>query len=371
MNVLFASSIATWGGGENWMLSAALGLAARGHDVALATRRGSELQRRAAAAGLAVDGLEFHGDLDPAASWWFSRACRRGRRDVLCVNMDKVLRVAGPAARLAGVPAVVPRRGSEMPLGRKVSHRWAYLDVATGVIANSEATRRTLLASAPWLPPARVRVIYNGLNLGACDRPARRAAVRAALGAGDGAPVLGLVGELTARKNQALLVRELPALRARFPGLQAWLVGEGPEREPLARLAADLGVADAVRLLGFRDDVPDLLAGIDLLVHPARVEGFGYVLVEAMAAGKPVVAAAASSIPEIVVEGVTGHLVPPDDGAALRDAVARVLADPARARALGEAGRARARERFSIPRMLDELETYFAELVARRQANRG
>lgn len=394
MNVLFASCIRHWGGGEKWMLSAALGLRERGHAVAVAGRAGSELLARARAAGLPAHGVAFHGDFDPAASWFFYRLCRRLRPDLLCTNMDKVLRVAGPAARLAGVPAVVPRRGSEMPIGGKVSHRWAWREIATGVIANSEATRRTMLESAPWLPPERVRVIYNGLRLEEYDLPGWRASVREELGTPADAPVIGMIGELTARKNHALLLRELPELRRRFPGLEVWIAGEGPERERLLALAREAGggagpgapggvpdgapaggagargsagAGPAVKLLGFRGDVPYLIAGIDLLAHPARVEGFGYALVEAMAGGKPVIAAATSSIPEIVADGKTGLLFPPEDGAALREATARVLADPGLARTLGEAGRTRARALFSLERMLDEVEAYFAEHIAARR----
>lgn len=394
MNVLFASCIRHWGGGEKWMLSAALGLRERGHAAAVAGRAGSELLARARAAGLPAHGVAFHGDFDPAASWRFYRLCRRLRPDLLCTNMDKVLRVAGPAARLAGVPAVVPRRGSEMPIGRKVSHRWAWRSIATGVIANSEATRRTMLESAPWLPPERVRVIYNGLRLEDYDLPGWRASVREELGTPAEAPVVGMIGELTARKNHALLLRELPELRRRFPGLEVWIAGEGPERERLLALAWEAGAVaqtvgaqagagaggagggsgsgsagegPAVKLLGFRRDVPYLVAGIDVLVHPARVEGFGYALVEAMAGGKPVVAAAASSIPEIVADGKTGLLFPPEDGAALREATARVLGDSGLARTLGEAGRTRARALFSLDRMLDEVEAYFAEHIAARR----
>jgi glycosyltransferase involved in cell wall biosynthesis len=173
------------------------------------------------------------------------------------------------------------------------------------------------------------------------------------------APLIGMVGELTGRKNHLALVRQLPALREQWPELRVWIAGRGPEERTLREEAERLGVAEAVSLLGFRRDVPALLDAVDLLVHPALMEGFGYVLVEAMAAGKPVVAAAASNIPEVVSEGETGLLFPPGDGAALRAAVARVLGDATLARTLGEAGRERVRREFSLPRMLDELEDYF------------
>ncbi len=370
MHLLFSSCLTEWGGGEQWMLSAARGLSGRGHVVRLACRVGSELGRRARAADLPLDELSFRGDLDPVTSWHIWRICRRHRIELCCLNMDKVLRVAGPAARLAGA-AVMPRRGSESPVGGKVSHKYAYLKVADGVIANSEATRDTMLASAPWLPPDKIRIIYNGIDCGRFADTSARARVRAAQGAGPDDPVIAMVGELTSRKNHFVVVERLAALRARFPGMQLWIVGEGPERATLADLAAEAGVGEALHLLGFRDDVPDLLQGSDLFCHPALREGFGYAIVEAMAAGKPVIAARASNIPEIVVDGETGLLVAPDDGTAWEAAIDGLLTAPDRAAALASAGRERAHARYSLARMLDETEAYFRECRKRRGERRG
>ncbi len=363
MNILFASCIEHWGGGENWMLSAALGLRDRGHGVRLAARRGSELHKRGQAAGLAVTGIRFHGDFDPVASFTFWRLCRRHRIDVLCTNMDKVLRIAGPAARLAGVDAVVPRRGSEMPIGNRISHKLTWKHIAAGAIANSEATRRTMLESAPWLPADQVRVIYNGIDLERYARPETREAVRGMMGSDEDTPVIGMVGELTGRKNHMLVVRCLPAIVERLPDAQVWIVGEGDQREELLDEAEHLGVRDHLHLLGFRDDVPELLGAVDVLAHPALMEGFGYVLVEAMASGRPVVAAATSNIPEIVVDGLTGYLCAPEDAEIWTRRLLEVLEDGALQQRLGQAGQQRAQELFSFERMISEVEAYFGELA--------
>jgi len=363
MNLLFASSIATWGGGENWMLSALEGMAGRGHRVWLAGRPGSELVRRAGALGLECVEMDYRGDFDPRTFWRFFRHCRRENIDVLCTNMQRVLRIAGPAARLAGVRAVVPRVGSQSPLGGKISHRWAWRHVAAGIIANSGATADTLRESAPWLPPGHIRTIYNGLRLERYAATAeRRAEARRRLGTAPEAPVIGMVGELTTRKNHILVLRRLPALIERFPGLRLWIIGEGDQREVLRTEADRLGVAGHLVLAGFRDDVPDLICGMDLLAHPALMEGFGYVLVEAMAAGLPVVAAHASNLPEIVDEGETGYLIDPADAAQWENRLCEVLADDELRAQLGARGRRRAHERFGFERMLDDLESYFAEL---------
>jgi glycosyltransferase involved in cell wall biosynthesis len=173
--------------------------------------------------------------------------------------------------------------------------------------------------------------------------------------------VIGMVGELTSRKNHRIVVEQLDLLRDRFRDLHLWIVGEGPERESLRRAA---GVhADALRLLGFRDDVPRILQGIDLFCHPARMEGFGYAVVEAMASRKPVVVARASNLPEIVPDGDAGLLCDPDDGAAWATAITELLGDRASAERLARAGFERAHRLYSIDRMLDEVEAYFAKLI--------
>ncbi len=364
MNILFASCINHWGGGENWMLSTAIGLAARGHQVHIAARRDSELHQRGRDAGLPMTGVRYHGDLDPAASFLFWRLCKKLHTDVLCTNMDKVLRIAGLPARLAGVKAVIPRRGSEQPIGNRLTHKLTWKHIATGAIANSQATCRTMVESAPWLPPDRVRVIYNGIDLDRYLDPELRPAIRGMMGTEPDAPVIGMVGELSDRKNHILVVRLLPALISRFPGLQVWIVGEGDQRQLLLDEAERLGVTEHLHLLGFRNDVPALISGMDLLAHPSLQEGFGYVLVEAMAASKPVIAADTSNLPEIVVEGQTGYLCAPDDPRMWIQRLVEVLENGSLRTRIGQAGRTHAQQRFSFDRMLDEVEAYFKEQMS-------
>ena len=150
-------------------------------------------------------------------------------------------------------------------------------------------------------------------------------------------------------------MRALARIREREPAAVLVVLGEGPER---ARLEAMAG--EGVYLPGRVGDVASWYRRAEVLVHPARWEGFGLALLEAMLAGKPVVATDVSSAPEIVAGGETGLLVPPDDPAALADAVLELLADPAHAAAMGEAGLARARNEFSVAKMADRTAALYA-----------
>jgi glycosyltransferase involved in cell wall biosynthesis len=213
---------------------------------------------------------------------------------------------------------------------------------ASKVIVITEALARFQVERV-GLPADKLEVIHYGLD----ELPA-------AWGSNppDDVPpdarVLLAVCRLEPQKGLDIAVRALPEIRARHPQAELVVLGEGAQRSELEQLAASLQVP--VHLLGRVPDVSAWLRRAELLVHPARWEGFGLALLEAMLAAKPVVATNVSSIPEIVADGETGLLVPPDDAAALAAAVTRVLDDPA---GYGERGRSRAQSEFSVARMTD------------------
>jgi glycosyltransferase involved in cell wall biosynthesis len=212
------------------------------------------------------------------------------------------------------------------------------------------------------LPRSKLRVIHYGL-----DQPP------AAWGA-QGGPALEpderlvlAVCRLDTQKGLDVAVRALAVVRQAEPRATLVVLGEGPLRGRLESLATELGVQDAVHLPGRVGDVAAWLRRAELLVHPARWEGFGLALLEAMLCGTPVVASAVSSIPEIVLDRETGLLVPPDDVDALAASILELMRDRPLAAALGTAGQARARAEFSVARMTERtLEVYEEAAVQRR-----
>jgi glycosyltransferase involved in cell wall biosynthesis len=178
-------------------------------------------------------------------------------------------------------------------------------------------------------------------------------------------PRIVTVGRLAAPKDALTLVRALAALGP-LP-FRAVLVGDGPDRAEVEAAVRSLGLADRVELAGSRADVPDLLAAADLFVLSSRSEGAPFSILEAMAAGLPVVASEVGGVAELVAHGETGLLVPAGDPAPLADALRTLLVDPGLRSRLGAAGRARARERFD----LRALRGAHVELYARELARRG
>ncbi len=358
--LVLMSSLTRYGGGERWMLDAGAGLAARGWRVTQIARPGSEVLRRAQTLGIDAHAVEMRGDLDVFAASRVATIIRRHRPDAMCVNLDREIRIAVLARAMVSAsvrPRLFPRRGSEFPLKDKWHYRLVYKRFVERVIVNSRATQKTMLAPVDWLTDADTQLIYNGIPIPPLptneDRARQREVLRAEQDLPHDAVIVLLVGELNERKGQHLLLQAV----ARLPRqVFALFVGDGDARDALRQQASELGVTERVRWLGFRDDVSDLLLAADVLTLPSRIEGFGYVLVEAMAAGVPVVATAASSIPEIVVEDETGYLVPYANVDALTSRLSSLVSDPELRIRMGAAGYDRAAERFNIERMLDELE---------------
>jgi glycosyltransferase involved in cell wall biosynthesis len=219
--------------------------------------------------------------------------------------------------------------------------------------------------------PSRVRRVYHGLEPPvtlALEREGQR--IRAELGISPDAFLVGNVGRLALQKGQRHLIAAMPMLLERVPRAHAVIAGGGDLEEFLIELADEMGVAERVHVLGPRKDVPALMHAIDVFAMPSIWEGFGLVLLEAMAAGRPVVASRVATIPEVVADGETGVLVPAGDPLALAEALARLADQPTLARQYGEAGRERLRTRFSIEKMVGDTELLYRELVDERLADR-
>lgn len=278
------------------------------------------------------------------------RLLRRLRPDVLHLNLRhpyacQYALAAGLATRGVRVVAVehrpVPAADRLQRLLKRLTSRWLAAHVA---VSDSSAREMERLAG---LPSGTVRTIHNGLA--PVERQPRR-------GAGS---LLGAAGRFVPQKGFDVLLRAL----AELPQASLLLVGDGPERPRLERLVDELGLRDRVELTGWRTDAAALLSAVDAVVVPSRAEPFGLVALEAMSAGLPVVASAVDGLVEVVTDGVTGLLVPPDDPHLLAEALARVLVDRELSRSLGERGREAARSTFSRERMTEAFEDLYRAVL--------
>jgi len=356
VRVLHVDSARGWRGGQNQVLLTARGMAARGHDVAIAVRAGGALAERARAAGLAVWELRFRGDLSPAAVLPLAAAMRKTRPDVVQLHDPHAVSAGLLARRFAGRVALVATRRVDFALRGPFSRRkYAACD---RVIAVSDAIAGVL--GRGGLARDRLRVVYEGVP----DRPPQpggRGALRA-LGIPDDAPVVGNVAALTGHKDQATLLAAAAKVATRVPAARFVIVGEGELRDRLEAHSRRLGLEGRCVFAGFRDDLDRLIPSFTVFCLSSHMEGLGTSLLDAMAFGVPVVATAAGGIPEAVADGITGRLVPPRDPDALAAALVEALENPARRAAWGRAGRQCYEERFTADRMVEATLAVYAEL---------
>lgn len=365
MRILFINTIQMFGGGEVWMLRSLKALRDRGHQVFLLCRPGVLLEQRAKEAGIRVFTFQVRGDFGPLSILRTARLIKRENIQIILNNMEKELRFSGVAAKLVGNCVVISRRGIDHPLKNKLRYRFTYNVLADGIIANSRATKASLLKNAPWLNPDRIKVIYNGID----PEPFLQPPVydlKEKLGLAPQARIIGFVGQLDERKGIDTLLASFEIVASENADVHLVLAGEGAKRAAIEQFARQHNLTARIHLLGFQKDITDIMKGIDALVLPSLWEGFGIVLIEAMAAGKPAITTNVSSMPEIVVDNETGRVVPVNDEKALAAAMQQIVRNPQLARQWGAKGRQRVLELFTIDRMIDELEDYFRRHIDKK-----
>jgi glycosyltransferase involved in cell wall biosynthesis len=287
--------------------------------------------------------------------------------DLLHVTCFKATMLGRLAAQLTG-RAVVAHIHDAKPMPpwmRLIQRRLGPRTDAA--VAVSKAVREVAVEDY-GVPAERIRVLYNGVlaDRFALVAPDARRRIRQQQGIAADAPVIGIVGRIEPGKGVKQLVSALPAVLERCPGAVLLVVGDGSIRRECQRLVEKVGVGAAVRFTGHRDDVPALLAAMDVMAAPAIAkEGLPYAVLEAMCAGVPVVATSLGGLGECVVHGETGLIVPMRDGPALAESLVTLLTDPALRRALGQAARRRGAT-FSVARHVDELQTIYRSIIAAR-----
>jgi glycosyltransferase involved in cell wall biosynthesis len=315
-------------------------------------------------------------DLRALAGLW--RFMRRGGFDVVHTHSSKAGILGRVAARLAGVPVVVHTLHSLVfheyqgawTNSTYVALKRLVAPLTDVLISVNEMTARGALRAGIGRPGQHV-TIFSGMELGPFLDVASRLspqAARRALGLPEDAPVVGKVARLFPLKGHELFLEAAAAIARQEPRARFLVVGGGVLREPLAALADRLGIRERTHFTGLLppERVPDALQAMDVVVHSSLREGIARVLPQAGAVGKPVVSFALDGAPEVVKEGVSGHLVAARDTQALAERVLALLQDPERRRAMGEAGRAFAAEHFTATRMVEAINRTYLEQLATR-----
>jgi glycosyltransferase involved in cell wall biosynthesis len=277
-----------------------------------------------------------------------------------------------PAARLAGVRAIVSSRRDLAHFDWYQGKRRTWLrriqNLGGAVLANATPIRDALIAEDGFAPD-KVRVIHNGVDIkqfqkSGCDRD------QMFPGAGDGS-LIALVGNMhTDVKGHPWLIAAAPAVVQEFPASRFVLVGDGEQRSRFEAQVASLGLEQNFLFLGRRADIPKILGCCDIAVLPSRAEGLPNAMLEYMATGLPVIASRVGGNAELIDDGVTGLLVPPEDSSALSAALLKLLRDPGMAQRMAQAGHEFAVRNFSFERLVREVDELYSELLPRSGGTR-
>lgn len=349
-----------------------------GMDVVLACHVRGPLLEEAEARGIPALVLPGLGDWRTIRSALYLLPTLRRLKQIVASHGVKLIHslrgsttpIALLLSHLTGVPHLCHIR---FLYGSKDKYRKLWLDRADNVAALSRALLASFLAACRDRRPARTAVTYFGIDATRFEADGHALDVRGEYGIAGSAPVLGMVGSLDALKDPQALIRAAEVLVRRWPALRLLFVGKFRKQtyhsETLALVEA-VGLADRCQFVGFQANPSPYFRAMDVLVHPSRGDALPRVLLEAMAHSKPIVATRVGGIPEAVQHGRTGLLVEPGDVGALAGAIDSLLADGEQRRALGERGRRRLDEEFSLAQCLTRIVRLYSEIAGHREYGR-
>lgn len=360
INILHINTEITWGGGETQTLCLMQGLNDRRYQQFVACQPESAIASRCRKEGIPVHLIKMPSQFSLPAVLQLRLLIRSRNFHIVHCHTSR--------AHTLGVLASIGTEKIFLVVTRRIEHRreswWKtkliYNCYSDAVVAISEAVKDVLLSSG--VVARKVRVIPSGVDLKRFEGGSG-VAWRNQLNIPHDELVIGYVGKLSRGKGIDVLLRAIPAVVDKHPGVRILIVGEGPDRSHFEALVAHLQVRSHVIFTGFLQDIPGILAAVDVFVLPSLKEAAGGVVREAMAAQKPVVAARVGGIPESVVDGVTGFLVPPGDHESLSRAIIELLNAPEVRERFARVGRERVEARFSLEAMVRQYQALYHELL--------
>lgn len=358
--VCFFNSTPFWGGGEKLHLEYALYFKQVGVDVILACKPKSPLHKKAQEAGLSTlsvtaGNLSF---LNPFAVHKVAKALKTHGVDTVIATTSEDIKICAFASKKANISRVVYLRGLAVPIKNSIVNRLIFSKYLTHIVANSEETKRQMFTHISENNiGAKVGVIYHGIDTSISlttqqvyPLPHKK----------PNTVILGNAGRLTKQKGQDLLIAVAKILKDRNVDFQLYIAGDGALKEDLEATIKSHNLTNHVFLLGFVAEMNAFMNAIDVFLLSSAWEGFGFVLVEAMLTGCPVVAFNKSSNPEIVSDQETGFLVTYPDVDAFADKVEMLIKDEALRKTLGEKGKQRVRSHFDKQQRIKDFLNFIA-----------
>ncbi|MCB2194339.1 MAG: glycosyltransferase family 4 protein [Bacteroidetes bacterium] len=351
--ICFFNSSKKWGGGEKWHYDNATFLAKKGYQVVVFTNTKSELADELKKSALVkciqlkVSNFSF---LNPLRIIQLNHYLKKINPKTVIVNLPSDLKLIGISTYLYKSQKIIYRRGSAIPIKNSFLNRFLFKKVISGVIANSEATKKTILENNPKLfPQDKIEVIYNGIEINTIDNDLEK---------NHNEIILGHIGRFSKEKNQRFLILVAQELIKKGIPFKMILGGDGNDFREIKDFVSKANLEDKIILPGFINNNDNFLKSIDIFLLPSIWEGFGYVTVEAMAYKKPVIAFNVGSNPEIIQDENTGFLVTPFELDQFVDKIIFLFENPQKISEFGSNGRKRAIEYFDVRNSFEQLENY-------------
>lgn len=368
MKILQSCGSNSWGGLEMFTLRTSCELKESGHDITILCRKNSTLSEKAIEKGLPILPLYGSGFFAPALICRIARKISTGGFEVIHTHLSHDLWTLVPAIKFSHVK---PKLFFTKHMGSGVSkrdifHRFLYRNV-DGIFAISNYVKESVLRSCPVKSDV-IRVLHPGISLEKYGKELfNKAAVRKKFNISDDSIVVGMAGRMTPGKGHEEFLSAVNYLKDLIKGNITYLVignasyGEENYENKIRRLAGELNINDILHFTGFINNIPEMMAALDIFVFPSHEESFGFMLLEAMASQLPVIACRSAGVPDIVIDKVTGILVPPGDYKALAEAIKQLAENQDSRYELGKAGRKRVEKYFGINDIISQLLKYYRE----------
>jgi glycosyltransferase involved in cell wall biosynthesis len=338
-----------WRGGQDQLFSLLKGLRQRGHAVHLICQPNTLLETRAGDHGITVHPLAIRSEVGPIAFFSLIPILRKARPDVLAFNTPKAILIGTLAAKFASVGAEIIFRRVNFPLRKNLFSRVKYTWGIDSVIAISESIHLQLQMCG--IPASRIRTIYEGMDLSLYPKPAppkQRSLAEPA--------VIGTVAHLSQEKGINYLIEAASLIPRVQERMRFVIVGDGKCRQELKEISESKGLRDTFYFAGFHSSTYEFMKSFDIFALPSLSEGLSSAILEAMAASLPIVATRVGGIPELVKDGDNGLLVAPANPEELAHALQQMVDDPEESARMGQRGRARMEEQFTLERKILETE---------------
>jgi len=342
-----------WRGGQRQSFLLAKEIQKKGYPLEFVVQPNSPLHKKSLEANLSVTPIKIRSEFDLAAALRLARVMKRKNGVLVHFHDAHSLAAGSYAASLAKVPIRIISRRVDFALNKNPFSQRKYKNGVDSIIAVSQGVKKVLITSG--IDSRVIEVVRSGIDFLPQEDNKKSSYLRKEFSFAPDDYLVGIVAHLADHKGHKYLIDATKILKDKAPKIKIIIVGEGPLLKELTRQAKEIHVEDMIFFLGFREDIPKILASLDLFVLSSYLEGLGSSLIDAMAHKLPVVATNVGGIPEVVIDGKTGLLVPPRHPEALAEAILKLYYDPSLSLQFGQKGREVVYQNFSAESMANKI----------------